>query len=113
MNNDFIQKFAHYLIIEAGLADLPFEYLTDYQLRLEQQISEHMGLIAIANLDDDGVKEYLLIIQEAKGDLSAAHYEKVIALWQKRIPNFQAVISKGMADFGNKFLENIKTKNKK
>ena len=108
MPYDFVSRFAQKLIEESAMVSLPAEYLEDYQSKLEAQIIRRMGIIALENLNEAGLKEYDALLVEAKGDILKLDQEKVAALWEKYIPNFQELMQKGMEQFAKEYKEGMK-----
>ena len=107
MAYDLISRFAQQLIEETQKVPLPADYLEDYQARLEDQIVERLGLIALENMDEEGLKQYEAIIKETGGDLEKMNYEQVEKLWKKHIKNFEEVMAKGLAEFAKEYQKNI------
>jgi len=110
MPYDFISRFAQQLIEETSTVPLPADYLENYQARLEDQIVERIGLIALENMDDEGLKQYEAIIKKTKGDLSKMNFDEVEQLWKKHIKNFEALVLKGLDEFAKEYHQNIDKK---
>lgn len=107
MNYDLISRFAQQLIEETQAAALPSDYLEDYQLRLEEQIANRLGIIALEKMDDEGIKKYEALIKKTKGKLENIDMNILEEIWQKHIKNFREVMEDGLREFAEEYKKNM------
>ena len=100
MPQDAIDQFIDTLLREAKLDILPEDYKKQYRERLYDQIVSRVGLIAMKNLDDQGVKEFGQMLQDGlKPDSDEAR-----EFFVQKIPDFEEKIRLGMVEFAEQFI---------
>jgi len=101
---NYIQSFIKEVIRQAGLNDMPEEFLQEYEERLTIEAQKRLGLAAIKELTDEEAITLAKIAEESNNDP-----KKIQEFLASHIDNFEEKMAKILADFGKEIINTIKT----
>jgi hypothetical protein len=97
-----VAPFIRDLLKQAKLDTLPEEYLEEYTVRLESQLMERLGLVALQALPDSD-------LSHAEKLSEKRDFEGLMQLFQKSIPDFSDLLGKTLNEFRDQFLKSVST----
>ena len=98
---DTIQLFVQEMLAKAELNKLPEDFKKDYVEKLTAEVQQSLGVMAIAELDEQGVKDF----EKLMGITPVPNPEKVLEFFGARIPDFPKKVSEVLAKFSADFVQ--------
>lgn len=89
------------MLIKAGLNKLPEDFKKDYTEKLTAEVQQSLGVMALAELNEKGVKDF----EEFMGKTKSPKPETVLEFFSARIPNFSSKVSETLGKFSSEFIQ--------
>ncbi len=103
---NYIQNFIKEVLKQAGLTDMPKDFLQEYEERLTIEAQKRLGLAAIKELKDEDAATLAKIAEESNNNP-----QKIQEFLSSHINNFEEKMAKVLADFGKEIVNNINSFN--
>ncbi|PWB38995.1 MAG: hypothetical protein C3F02_01135 [Parcubacteria group bacterium] len=97
---DVIATYVAELLTKAGIDALPEEFKKDYLQKLRAEVEQRLGIMALGELDEDGLKKFEQIMRENE----TPDQKMLLEFFNKEIPDFEAKVKKTLAQFSEEFL---------
>ncbi len=99
---NYIRSFIKEVIKQAGLNDMPEDFLQEYEERLTIEAQKRLGLAAIKELNDEDTAALAKIAEESNNDP-----QKIQEFLASHIDNFEEKMAKVLAEFGKEVINAI------
>lgn len=93
---DYVDK----MIDQAGLTDLPEDVRKNYRVKLAEEATKRIGIMAMRELNESNVAAFTQLVEKNPSDFDA-----IMDFFSKNIPEFEQKMSSALADFANEFIE--------
>lgn len=96
-----IEQFIQGVIKKAGIDNMPEDFKKEYAEKLAAEAQRRLGMVALQELDEKGVKDF----EKFMGSDKALKPAKVMEFFNSRIPDFSTKVAKALEQFGNEFIQ--------
>lgn len=103
---DPLEHFAYELLRAADLDALPEDAKAEFVVRLRDEAQRRIGIIAMENLDEQGMTEFTAMIEQAPPPEPVAVQTFLIG----KIPDFETKMQAGLLAFADEFVKGAQTK---
>ena len=100
---DVIGKFVSELLQKAGIDKMPEDFKQEYTAKIAAEVQHRLGLMALAELDEEAVKEFTKFNSAKKAPGS----KELLEFFSAKIPDFQNKVEQTLAVFAKEFLRGI------
>lgn len=101
MNNDFIQSYIEAIIKKAGVDNMPDDFKKEYTEKLKVEAEKRLGLMAMGELDEQGLAEFEKFMQDNKKPNSGQMLDFFVA----KIPDFENKVKQALEEFADEFIK--------
>lgn len=96
-----IQQFIQDVIKKAGIDTMPEDFKKEYTEKLAAQAQQRLGVMALDELDEQGVKDF----EKFMGENESPKSDEVLEFFNSKIPDFSDKVAKTLQQFGNEFVQ--------
>ena len=97
---DVIQRFIQDMIKNAGIDNMPDDFKKTYSEKLAVEAQRRLGIMAIAELDEQGAKDF----EEFIAKNQSPEPQKTLEFFNSRISNFETKVQETLTKFAEEFI---------
>lgn len=97
---DVIATYVAELLKKAGIESLPEDFKTDYVQKLTAEVQQRLGIMALTELDEDGLQKFEKIMRENE----TPDQKMLLEFFNSEITDFEAKVQKTLSQFSEEFL---------
>lgn len=104
-----IEKFVQEMIKKAGIDNMPEDFKKEYTDKLAVEVQQRLGIMALQELDENGLKEFETLMRDEK----EPNPQQLLEFFQGKIPDFNGKLSQTLKKFAEEFIsgaERLKSK---
>jgi len=98
-----IEQFIQDLIKKSGIDNMPEDFKKEYLEKLALQAQQRLGMVALQELDEQGIKDFEEFMDQEKSPEPNETFEFL----NSRIPDFSNKVVKALEQFGNEFMQGV------
>lgn len=95
-----IESFIDEIVKQAGLDDMPADFIDEYKQRLAIEAQQRMGIVAMQQLTPEGIEELNKLVEE-----SSEEPQKISDFLVSKIDNYEELMANALRDFGREVVE--------
>jgi len=100
MSEDILQKYVKQIVEQAGLGGLPESFQRDYMEKLSVEAQRRLGIMALAEIDEQGLKEFDKLTSGAKQPTT----KELLDFLNAHIPDFEKKAAVALQKFAEEFI---------
>lgn len=98
---NIILKTINEALVKAGIDKMPEDFKQQYTAKLVQEAQQRLGIMALGELDEKGVKEY----EELSSGEKDPTPEEMMDFFNTHIPDFQAKVKQTLDKFAQEIID--------
>jgi len=98
---DTIQQFVDGIIERAGINNMPEDFKKEYTEKLSAEAEKRIGMMALEELDEKGVKAFEQFMQDNKSPKS----KEMLEFFNTHIPEFTEKVKNTLQVFSDEFVQ--------
>ena len=99
--HNIMEQYVNQIMQQAGLANLPDnDFKRDYLEKLNAEAQRRLGLMALSEMDEAGIKDFEKLMQENK----SPNPEELIEFFKARVPDFETKVTAALKQFAEEFI---------
>lgn len=94
-----MDQYVKQIMAQAGIADLPEDFKQDYMEKLSIEAQRRLGIMAMGEMDENGLKDFEKLMAENK----QPQPEELMEFFKARIPDFESKVTAALKEFAEEF----------
>lgn len=99
--NNIMDQYVNQIMQQAGIANLPEDFKKDYVAKLSAEAQRRLGIMAMGEMDEQGLKDFEQLMEENKEQNPQALME----FFKARIPDFENKVTVALKQFAEEFVD--------